>query len=145
MSRFSDPHSAQPDDVDRLFARLERAGVPDDLTARVLASTVARAQPGSALVWPWLLAGLGAIVLLAMAGYLLGASLAASDGLDIIEALTGDLGLLTTSPGDVFAALGEVIPWSLVALAGVSAALLNWAAGRVATRVRSPLRGRQTA
>jgi hypothetical protein len=97
------------------------------------------------VVWPWLVGGLAAIGLLAMAGYLLGQDLAASDGLDILEALFGDVGLLTTSPGDVLAALGEVIPWSLVALAGVSAVFLNWAAGRVAAHVRSPLRGRQTA
>jgi hypothetical protein len=145
MSRFADPHNTQPDDVDRLFARLERTAVPDDLTARVLASTVARAQPGSAVVWPWLLAGLGATALLAMAGYMLGANLAASDGLDILEALFGDFGLVTTSPGDVLAALSEVIPWGLVALAGISAAFLNWAAGRLATRVHAPLRPRQTA
>jgi hypothetical protein len=37
------------------------------------------------------------------------------------------------------------LAWGLVALAGVSAVFLNWAAGRVAAHVRSPLRGRQTA
>jgi hypothetical protein len=138
-------HADQPDDVDRLFARLDRVSVPEDLTARVLAHTVARTPARSVLAWPWLVAGLGALTLLTMTGYLLGANLAASNGLDVLEALASDLGLLATAPGDVVAALGEVMPWGLVALAGTSAALLTWAAGRVVSRSPAALRGRQPA
>src|SRR5580765_5427291 len=125
-----DPANNYPDDLDRLFARLEHAPVPEDFTARVLFQTVDRSRSvaHTELAWPWLVAGLGALALLGVTGYSLGASLAASDGLDVLGALFGDFGLLLTAPGDVVAALGEVVPWSLVVVAGLSAAFLVWAA-----------------
>jgi hypothetical protein len=129
-------HHEDIDDVDRLFAQLERAAVPDDLTSRVLAKTVARPRHRTVLVWPWLLAGIAAMAALSLAGYMLGANLASGDGLDVLLALLGDAGLVTTAPGDVFAALGEVMPWRLLAVAGVSAALMVWAAGRAVSPAR---------
>jgi hypothetical protein len=139
-----DPANEYPDDVDRLFARLERAPVPEDFTARVLFQTVdrARSRAHTKLAWPWLVVGLGALALLGVTGYSLGASLAASDGLDVLGALIGDFGLLLTAPGDVVAALGEVVPWGLVIMAGVSAAFLVWAAGKVVSH--APLRSRHS-
>jgi hypothetical protein len=135
-----------PDDVDRLFARLDRAAVPDDLTSRVLASTVAcPAATRAVFAWPWMAAALGALALLAAAGYQLGASLAASDGLVLVAALIDDLGLVATAPGDVLAALGEVVPWTLVALAGLSAALLILAAGHLVSRGPAAWRTRPSA
>jgi hypothetical protein len=128
-------HLDEFDDVDRLFARLDRAPVPDDLTARVLSSTVARTNATRAvLAWPWMIAGLAALGVLSIAGYNLGASLASSDGLELVTAVFGDFGLVATAPGDVMAALGEVVPWTLVVTAGVSAALLILAAGNVVSR-----------
>lgn len=133
---MTDPH-AQPrhldefDDVDRMFARLDQAPVPADLTARVLSSTEAST---AVLAWPWMLASLAALGMLAIAGYQLGASLASSDGLDLLAAVFSDLGLITTAPGDVLAALGEVVPWALVALAALSAALLILACGNLISR-----------
>jgi hypothetical protein len=132
-------HDPQPpinqnelDDVDRLFARLDRAPVPDDLTARVLSNTVARTSATRAvLAWPWMIASLAALGALTIAGYELGASLASSDGLELLTAILGDTGLLATAPGDVLAALGEVVPWTLVAIAGLSAALLVLASGNI--------------
>ncbi len=120
------------DDVDRLFAQLERAAAPADFSAQVLARAVGR--PRTVLAWPWLIAGILAMALLGLAGYLAGVSLASSDGLDVLEMLLGDTSLLTTAPGDVLEAIGEVMPWRAVALAGASAALLVWAAGRVISR-----------
>ena len=134
------------DDVDRLFARLDRAPVPDDLTARVLSSTVARTSATHAvLAWPWMVALLAALGALTVAGYQLGASLASSDGLELVTAVFGDLGLVTTAPGDVLAALNEVVPWTLVALAGLSAALLILSAGNVVSRAPASLRARRLA
>jgi len=131
------------DDVDRMFARLDRAPVPEGLTARVLASTVARSNATrTVLAWPWMVAVLAALGLLSLAGYQLGASLAASDGLELVVALFDDLGLFATAPGDVVAALGEVIPWSLVALAAVGAGLLILATGHVVSRAPAPERTR---
>jgi hypothetical protein len=130
------------DDVDRLFARLEHAAVPEALTARVLATTVARGNAmRTVLAWPWMLAGLAALGLLSLAGYQLGVSLAAGDGLEVVGALFEDLGLFATAPGDVVAALGEVIPWSLVGLAAVGAGVLILAAGHVVSRVPALPRG----
>jgi hypothetical protein len=129
------------DDIDRLFARLDRVPAPEDLTARVLASTVARTEATRAvLAWPWMLAGLAALGLLTLTGYQLGASLAMSDGLELVAALVEDFGLLTTAPGEVAAALGEVIPWTLVVLAGLSAGLLIVAAGHVVSRAPMSMR-----
>jgi hypothetical protein len=134
------------DDVDRLFARLDRAQVPEALTARVLASTVARSSTTrTVLAWPWMAAVLAGFGVLCMAGYQLGASLASNDGLELVAALFDDLGLFTTAPGDVAAALGEVIPWSLVALAVVGAGLLVMAAGHVVSRGPAPQPTRQIA
>jgi hypothetical protein len=114
-----------PDDIDRLFDRLDRAPVPENLTARVLSSTVARTSATRPrLAWPWMLACLAALGVLAIAGYELGAALAASDGLEVLAAVFTDVTLLATAPGDVLAALTEVIPWTLVGLAGLSTALL---------------------
>jgi hypothetical protein len=136
---FEDP---TPDDVDRLFARLERALVPEEFTDRVLSSTVARASTPR-VAWPWMLACLVAMGVLMLAGYQLGASLAASDGLELVGAVFGDLGLLATAPGDVLAALNEVVPWTLLALAGLSAALLILAAGNIVSRPAQSLRARK--
>lgn len=134
------------DDLDRLFARLERAEVPADLTARVLASTVGQpAASRASLIWPWMLVGLASLALLVLTGYWLGASLAASDGLEIIEAVLGDVSLLASAPGDVLAALGEVVPLGLVLLAGLSAAVLIWAGGHVVARAPGSVRTRSVA
>jgi hypothetical protein len=139
-------YSEQLDDVDRLFARLDRAPVPEAFTARVLANTVARSNATRmVLAWPWMVAALAALGLLCLAGYQLGASLASGDGLELVAALFDDMRLITTAPGDVAAALGEVIPWSLVALAAVGAGLLVLAAGHVVSRAPAPQRTRQIA
>jgi hypothetical protein len=125
-----------PDDVDRLFARLQPAAVPSELTARVLAATVARDAPmRTVLAWPWMVAALGALAILTLAGYQLGVSLARTDGLELLSALTSDIGLLTTAPGDVAAALGEVVPWTLVLVAALGAGMLVLAASNVIARV----------
>jgi hypothetical protein len=134
MSHFDE----SPDELDRLFARLERAPVPPDLTARVLASTVER-RADRRLAWPWLAAGLTALGVVAVAGYLLGASLAASDGLDLLEAIGSDLSLLSVDPGDVITALAEVVAWPLVLLGAASAALVTWALGRALPARRGAL------
>jgi hypothetical protein len=140
------PPTNTEDDIDRLFARLDRVPAPEDLTARVLASTVARTEATRAvLAWPWMLAGLAALGLLTLTGYQLGASLAMSDGLELVAALVEDFGLLTTAPGEVVAALGEVIPWTLVVLAGLSAGLLILAAGNIVSRTPMSMRASPTA
>ena len=136
-----DPYDT--DDIDRLFARLDRASLPETFTGQVLARTVGKTRAHTTLAWPWLVSGLAALTLLSMTGYWLGASLEASDGLDVLLALVSDVGLVTTAPAEVAAALGDVVPWGLVGLAGLSAAFLVWAVGNVVTR--TPVPGRQPA
>ena len=141
-----DDLASSPDDVDRLFARLDRAAVPEELTARVLSSTVERGTATRAvLAWPWMVASLLALGVLAIAGYELGASLATSDGLELVAALFTDYGLLATAPGDALAALNEVVPWTLVGMAAVSAALLILAVGNIVARAPASLRARNAA
>jgi hypothetical protein len=120
------------DDVERLLGRLDRASPPAELTARVLARTIGREQRPR-VAWPWCVAGLVALIGLVLTGYLLGASLASSDGLDVLEGVATDLSLLGVAPGDVLAALGEVVPWPLVGLAALSAGVLTLASGRALT------------
>jgi hypothetical protein len=124
----------QPDDIDRLFARLERVPAPPRLAERVRERT----HPGTALAWPWLLVSTAAMAVLVVTGYVAGARLAATDGLDLVEALLGDSTLLTTAPGDVLPALGEVIPWLMIVVAALSGSVLVWAAGRVRLRIPAP-------
>jgi hypothetical protein len=121
------------DDLDRLFLTgLQRVDVPEDLTARVLASTVARGDAArSVLAWPWMVAGLVALGLLVLVGYQLGAALTTSGALELLQAMWEDVGLVFTAPGDVAAAVGELIPWGLVGVAGLSAGLLILAAGKI--------------
>jgi len=126
---YPPPDPTHADDVDRLFARLQHAPVPPEFTGRVLARTTERSNPR-----PWMVAGLAALAVLTVAGYQLGAVLATTDGLAVIEAVLSDQSLLANAPGDVAAALGEVIPWRFVVIATASAACLILAAGRLASR-----------
>jgi hypothetical protein len=133
------PPDDPPDDVDRLFARLERAPVPAELTTRVLGSTVGQPRLVSTIVWPWLLATVGGLVGLAGAGYLLGAQLATSAGLDLVEALFNDSTLVASAPGDVLAALAGELPWSLLLVGAACLVLVLWAGGHVLAQP-APLR-----
>jgi len=131
MSESHERHQIEElDDLDRLFLTgLERANVPDGFTAGVLARTVARADAArAAFAWPWMVVGVVALGLLVLVGYQLGAALTMSGALEVLQALGEDLGLLFTAPGDVAAAVGELIPWGLVGLAGLSAGVLIVAA-----------------
>jgi len=126
------PHfpSHDADDVDRLFARLDRVQAPPDLASRILSnSTVAPA----AAPRPLLVAALGALAALTATGYLVGVQLAASDSVDLLLAVASDLPLLASAPADVVAALAEVLPLGLVATAAASVGLLVWTAGQLVT------------
>lgn len=127
---------SQPDDVDTLFAQLAPAPVPPDLAARVLERTVGTRGARVRVVqrWVWLVA-LSAGASLALSGYLLGGEMAASGSLELLLAVAANVDLLLTMPGDVVGALEDTVPWAMVLLAAVSAALLVWAAGLVARPV----------
>ena len=103
--------------------------MPAGFAEGVLARTEARPSP-----WLWLVAGLMSLAVLTLSGYQLGANLASTDGLDLLGAVLSDASLLTTAPGDVVAALDEVIPWGQLLLAALSAACVIWSAGRLGVR-----------
>lgn len=124
---------SQPDDVDRLFAHLAPAPVPPDLAARVLERTVGASRARGRVVQPWVwLVALSAGASLALTGYLLGGEMAASGSLDLLLALAANGDLLLAMPGEVVGALEDTVPWAMVLLAAISAALLVWAAGLAA-------------
>lgn len=127
---------SQPDDVDILFARLAPARVPPDLAAHVLERTVGASGARARLVqrWVWLVA-LSAGASLAVTGYLLGGEMAASGSLDLLLALAANGDLLVAMPSEVVGALEDTVPWAMVLLAAISAALLVWATGLVARPV----------
>ncbi len=127
MTLHSPSHDA--DDVDRLFSRLDRVQAPPDLASRILSSAVAPA----AAPRPLLVATLGALAALTATGYLVGVQLSAANSLDLLLAVVSDLSLLASAPGDVVAALAEVLPLWLVATAAVSIGLVVWAAGQLVT------------
>jgi hypothetical protein len=122
-------HDNAPDDIDRLLGRLQPAPVPTELTQRVLARTTERPS-----ILPWIVAGAGAVLLLAVSGYQVGANLATTDGLDLLDAVASDAGLLTSAPGIVLAAMAELVPWWLLVLAAASLACVTWIVGRVVPR-----------
>ncbi len=147
MTHFPSSHDDATDDVDRLFARLEPAPVPADLTSRILARTVAVGRPSHIwrAVWPLALVGCLSFVGLVILGYSLGAELARTDGLDLLQAILDDFSLLATAPGDVAAALGETLPWPMVILALADTALLGWAVAESSTRLLAGARPRAVA
>lgn len=147
MSRFPEMEmfEREPDDVDRLFARLDTVDVPPGLTEHVLARTVRRASPQrSQPLWPWVLLTVACLAALVAFGYATGAALASGDGLSVVDAARMDGALVLSAPGDFLAVLVNSLPWALVVVAGVCAAALTWAASQVAVRLPAVLGGRHS-
>jgi hypothetical protein len=116
----------EPDELDGLFARLEPASTPDDFVARVMA----RARSGEVARWAqWQRAAfavlyLGALLGLAVLSYLTGNELTHSQTRDVIALALHDLSAVKDTPGLYFAALGDAIPWALVAAVVLDVAVL---------------------
>jgi hypothetical protein len=119
------PAADEPDDVDRLFARLESPAPPPDLALRILARTSRRARVRWGL-WVGLAVSVGlvAAVLAAVSGYLTGQELVRSGALDLLRLALEDGELVSTAPGDYLLVLVETLPWGglLATLACVVAA-----------------------
>jgi len=127
-----------PDDVDRLFARLEPIAPPTDLAPRILARTSGHARMRW---WLWVTlavgAGLIAALLAAVSGYLTGQEFVQSGAYELLRLGLEDGELVTTAPGDYLLAVGEAIPWG-----GLVATLACVAAAYAVTRplARAPER-----
>lgn len=108
------------DDVDILFARLERVPAPPGFQARVLAAAHGRAQVRRRLG----MAALAASLLVAtVLSFLIGQDLQTTDALEILAGALDDVGLLSAEPSDVVLAFIELAPWPLAALVAVSLAV----------------------
>lgn len=125
---------APPDDLDRLFGRLESPAPPADLIPKILARTVAttpvavaaRQRLRTAL---WALYGvtLASVLLCAI---MLGQALLTSGTLDYLAFATQEFDLARQSPGLFWGAFAEQMPWLHLLLLG--GALSAWLVATVA-------------
>lgn len=102
-----------PDDVDRLFARLEPVAPPSEAVLRVLARTSHRERARWGL-WVALSVGVGLLVALlaAVSGYLTGQELVRSGAYDLLQIAVENGEFVAAAPGDYLLALAEAVPWS---------------------------------
>lgn len=113
----------RPDDLDRLYARLEEAAPPPDLARRVLAQTATVEQ-----LSPWrarlaLLAYLLALTALGVVAYQIGQGVTANGAADLLQLLVNEPELLADAPGGLVAGIAALLPWQELAAALALAAL----------------------
>jgi hypothetical protein len=108
-------HREAPDDVDRLFARLEPIAPPADFARRVAQATYGAPAP-ERVRWRWVAFDAVALVLLALLSVNLGISLHESGALDLVALVLLDLDSAREGMGAIAAALLETLPWLQVAL-----------------------------
>jgi hypothetical protein len=130
-----------PDDLDRLFARLESPVAPPALIPEILAQTVetaparvaARQRARMAL---WALYGCS-LALVALFAVSLGQALHASGALDYLSFALQDRALARESPGLFWSAFVEDMPW--LHLVPLALALAGWLVTTIALlRSRPP-------
>lgn len=134
------PDGDAPDDLDRLFARLESPAPPPALIPAILAQTVekaparvaARERLRAAL---WAVYGI-ALALVAVSALSLGQALYASGTLDYLSLAAEEGDLARQSPGLFWAAVSEHMPW--LHLVPLALALALWLAATVALLRRPP-------
>ncbi|MCA1668477.1 MAG: hypothetical protein LC793_14015 [Thermomicrobia bacterium] len=130
-----------PDDLDRLFARLESPAPPADLIPKILAQTVATAP--AAIVMRerirtalWVAYGV-TLSLVLVSAVLFGQALHATGTLDYLTFAWQDFDLVRQSPGLFWSAFTEHMPWLHLLL--LVAALTAWLVTTVALlRRRAP-------
>lgn len=124
---------APPDDVDRLFARLQPTAAPADLVPRILARTVGTASAAAARervrIALWVLYG-ATLSLVLLGAVLFGQALHATGTLDYLTFAIQDSDLARQSPGLFWGAFTEHMPWLHLAL--LLGALAAWLVTTVA-------------
>ena len=108
------------DDIDILFARMERVPAPPGFGARVLAAVESRTRARRRLGITALAASLLVATVLS---FFIGQELQTTDALEILAGALDDVALLSTEPSDVALAFIELAPWPLAALVGVCLAV----------------------
>src|ERR1044071_9298237 len=99
--------SARPDDVDRLFARLEPIEPPAGLAGAVMQAVA----PRPAIRWAWAALDLVAIALLALLSISFGMELYASGALDLVVLFVADAEAAGGAFDDLGQALLAALPW----------------------------------
>ncbi|HEV8636838.1 MAG TPA: hypothetical protein VG370_21680 [Chloroflexota bacterium] len=108
-----------PDDVDRLFLRLEPLRSPADLAARVAAQTYARPIAAGRTRWLWWAFNAVALLALLALSVSFGMALHESGSVDILAVI-----LEVGTVGDAVDALVESLPWLQLAALAANAALV---------------------
>jgi hypothetical protein len=118
-----------PDDIDRLFSRLEAVSPPADLESRIL-TQVAWGRRPPAVDRRWAGIALLGLLVLAFVGYRLGQQLATGGTLEFVTSFLADWGSFTEAPGDFLAGALPALP-----LAEVAAVAANLVAIALAVRL----------
>src|SRR5437762_5186677 len=100
------------DDVDVAFARLERVTPPEGLHAMVMVTIAARARARRRR--GYVLIG-GVLLLAAGLAFILGQQLQLSGAIELADVALTNLDLFFEAPGDFVLAVGETVPWMLLA------------------------------
>jgi hypothetical protein len=108
------------DDVDILFARLQPADPPENMSERVIARTQARVRRRHAIGYALLAAS---VVFAIGLSFIVGQQLKISGALALVDFIA-DMELLTAAPLEVALAVLELVPWHLAALVAASLALV---------------------
>src|SRR4051794_38498948 len=108
----------RPDDVDRLYARLETIAPPADFMQRVAAATYAAPGPVSTRWRLWLLLDAAALVLLAALSVSFGIALHETGALDLVALLVLDSA--RDELGAIVEALVGTLPWLQLVLLAVN-------------------------
>jgi|GEM_PF-5571142 len=103
----------EPDDIDRLFARLDRVPLSADLTQRILRALPAPIDNRRRLSqWVAIVTGIA----LTIASIALGNALDASGTLGLLGQTIGDTSTFWSAPGEFIGAFMESLPWLEVAV-----------------------------
>jgi hypothetical protein len=129
----------EPDDVDRLFAKLEPIAAPMDTLERALAGLDARMARRRRRILAGATAG-SAVVLLALSAlsFALGRAIVGYGAGAVIGLVLADPRALTVAPADVLLAVAEQLPWGLVAAVACAGIILARCVRIVAATLTAP-------
>jgi hypothetical protein len=105
------PRDDQPDDLDRLFARLQEVPPPADFADRVLARTARVEQVSPMRARVTLGIYLVTLVMLGVAAYRAGQGMSLSGAGDLLQLLLSDPAMLVEEPSAFLLGIGELLPW----------------------------------
>ena len=136
---MSEPFPTQVDDVDVLFARLERVAPPVDLSRRVALAISGRVEARRRLLTR---VAMVSTALSVPFSFITGQQLQLSGALAVAAALGTDVELWRAAPLDVTLGIAELVPWLPMAAAGLAVSAASVAVRRLPSwRAASSLGG----